>query len=198
MLKLTRCSQYFRNLCNGVRSCSSAADQTVYDVIIHGGGVVGATVAADLLSRTQGRCKICLIETNQVRNITSPQPDVRVYALAPRTINILDRLGAWQHISHRSHPYNSMQIWEASGPGLVKFRASDLKKTELGRICEDATIQAGLYKTMETSHGSIDIFHNSSILEVKLPSSNNSSALAEVLMRKNNGGQEIEQRLSTR
>jgi ubiquinone biosynthesis monooxygenase Coq6 len=180
------------------RSISSACGSTVYDMVIHGGGVVGAAVAANMLFHTQGRCKICLIEAGGTKLVSGAQPDARVYALSPKSIKYLDRLGAWQHIRDRSHPYSSMQIWESSGPGLVKFRASEINKTELGRICEDVTIQAALYKVIAEMGHNIDIAHHSSILETKLPPSDNPSKLVELVVKRTIGEVESEHKIFTR
>lgn len=177
-----------------LRHCSTS-EQQVYDVVIHGGGVVGAALAKDLVSRSQGRCKVCLIEAGSVRHISSPQPDARVYALSPRSISQLDKLGAWKHIAERSQPYSSMQIWEASGPGLVKFRAHEMGRSELGRVAEDATIQAALFQAIADSEHRVDVLNQSSILEIKSAAS---SRMAEVLVKSTAGGTESERRISTR
>ena len=60
-------------------------------------------------------------------------------------------IGVWEDIKTRSQPYKSMQVWEAAGPGFLKFGADDMNMEELGRICENDTIAAALYEKITSS-----------------------------------------------
>jgi len=145
-----------------------------YDVIVNCGGVVGAAFAADLLNRTKGQCKIAIIEPQKIKDLktTKSLPDVRVYAMAPQSIAFLKTIGAWEHINERSHPYTNMQIWESNGPGLVKFRADKMNVDELGRICEDATIQSAIYCAIKQSGHQVDFIQSEGIVDILIPEAN--------------------------
>ena len=63
-------------------------------------------------------------------------------------------IGVWESIKSRSQPYTGMQVWEAAGPGYLKFGADDMNIEELGRICENDTIVAALYDKISSSTSS--------------------------------------------
>ena len=68
-----------------------------YDVMICGGGIVGSALASKLLHMTGGTIKIGLIEHTrgpEPFDVCSNNaiPDRRVYALSPKSINILKSL----------------------------------------------------------------------------------------------------------
>lgn len=143
-----------------------------HDVLICGGGVVGAALAADILMRTNGTCSVGLVEMSppkpSVRTMAE-SPDVRVYALSPNSIQQLTRLGAWKYIDERSKPYNTMQVWEESGPGLLRFSSTDMGAPELGRICEDQTIQSAIYQAIKDNGHSMTTYYGCSVDDLKLP-----------------------------
>jgi len=145
-----------------------------HDVLICGGGVVGAALAADLLTKTKGACSVGLVELHppkkEIKNVSDP-PDIRVYALSPHSIKRLDELGAWKYIQPRSQSYDGMQIWESSGPGLLRFSAEDMKVKALGRICEDITIQSAIYQAIQDSGyaDSLTTYYGSSVTDISLP-----------------------------
>ena len=74
-----------------------------------------------------------------------------MYALSPSSIEFMKGIGVWEDIKVRSQPYESMQVWEAAGPGFLKFGADDMNIEELGRICENDTIIAALYEKITSS-----------------------------------------------
>jgi 2-polyprenyl-6-methoxyphenol hydroxylase-like FAD-dependent oxidoreductase len=150
---------------------STAIDAWDYDVLINGGGIVGASLAADLLSNTDGALRIGIIEPAPVKPLKKDRsvPDIRVYAVSPKSISFLQRIGAWKYVENRSHPYKSMQIWEQSGPGLVKFHSKDLQVNELGRICEDSTIQSAIYEAIEEMGHKLDRISTHSIADLTFP-----------------------------
>ena len=108
--RITNKSNLFR-----FQHCScSFSSKPDYDVLIVGGGVVGQSVAAGLISSPNtSSLKIGIIDTQPAISIedatinASSQPDLRVYALAPASINYLKDIGVWKHIesSNRSQPY---------------------------------------------------------------------------------------------
>jgi ubiquinone biosynthesis monooxygenase Coq6 len=136
------------------RSSSSACD--AYDVLLCGGGVVGVATLSNmlrLLGSSHSNIKVGIVDARGPPSLSSCQEkkgyDLRVYALAPQSIALLQEIGAWKYIEPRSQPYYDMQIWDQAGPGVVKFSAVDSGVEELGRLAEDSTIQAALYQTLE-------------------------------------------------
>lgn len=152
-----------------------------YDVAVCGGGVVGASLVAKLQSESRGTLKVCIIDNfvpvGLQTCLDSDIPDIRVYALAPKSISMLQKLGAWDRMSNRSQAYDEMQVWESKGAGFLRFSASEMGAQELGRIAEDRTIQNALYKTIE-SFGSqqglpVDFFFGTNVVSLSIGEAGN-------------------------
>jgi 2-polyprenyl-6-methoxyphenol hydroxylase-like FAD-dependent oxidoreductase len=130
-----------------------AEKKLFYDILVSGGGVVGSAFVLSVLknlpkksSSFHSTFKIGIIESGNgppsLDFIKDSPPDIRVYALSPKSISVLDSIGAWKFIEPRSQPYSKMQVWESFGPGMVRFNAKDIKvsNNELGRICEGTLV----------------------------------------------------------
>jgi 2-octaprenylphenol hydroxylase len=119
-----------------------------YDVIINGGGMVGATMAG-LLAK-QGK-KVAVIEAFKVKKVLKKDPyELRVSAISKASKKALVDAGAWDSIvSQRVSPYEKMIVWDAAGDGLVEFDAAQLGEPELGHIIENRAIQFALTKALK-------------------------------------------------
>ena len=167
-----------------------------YDILVSGGGVVGSCLCAKLLKdpKTSG-LKIGLVELKKPISLEdiskSPTPEVQVYALSPSSINFLKKVDAWGAIEPRSQPYRYMQVWEADGPGYLRFSSDDIHVNELGRICENNTIVAALYDSILQSNRQIDIMYGSSItnLTVENTSTCHHSDLAKIEIKDASSGE---------
>lgn len=112
-----------------------------FDVVIVGGGMVGAAVACCLGGSD---LKVAVIE-NQVPDVFSAeQPhDLRVSALSIASKNILEAVGAWQGVtSRRCCPFKRMRVWENAGD--TTFNSDDIRYPELGYIVENRVTQLAL------------------------------------------------------
>lgn len=118
-----------------------------FDVVIFGGGMVGATLARAL---AQSRLTIALIE---------PQPpqappmdmrfDLRVSAITRASQRIFEALGVWQcMVARRVSPFREMHVWEEQGKE-IHFDSADLSEPYLGHIIENNVITAALYNGLE-------------------------------------------------
>ncbi|MEE9445378.1 MAG: UbiH/UbiF/VisC/COQ6 family ubiquinone biosynthesis hydroxylase [Cocleimonas sp.] len=114
-----------------------------YDVIINGGGMVGATLAC-LLAKT-GR-KVAVIEAFEAKPFSSNDDyDMRVSAISRASQNALIKAGGWDAIlKMRASPYDVMDVWDEAGDGNVRFDASELGEPDLGHIIENRIIQLAL------------------------------------------------------
>src|SRR5690606_40840809 len=71
-----------------------------HDVVVVGGGVVGAACA---LALAQAGLDTCLVESRRPPHWSRDTPDLRVYALAPDNAALLDSLGAWRAVRSEEH-----------------------------------------------------------------------------------------------
>lgn len=104
------------------------------DVIVVGGGVVGAACA---LALADAGLQVAMVEAGNPAHWSREQPDLRVFAFAPDNAAMLDSLGVWQDIlATRVQPYRHMRVWDAAGGGELHFDADALARRELGWIIE--------------------------------------------------------------
>ena len=99
-------------------------NNTHYDVIIIGAGMVGAACACLLAQKEENQqsniIKIALIEARPTQPYDGTKFDPRVAALTEKTKNILDSCNLWQSIkAKRTSPYTSMRVWDAEGTGHI-------------------------------------------------------------------------------
>lgn len=116
-----------------------------FDVVIVGGGMVGAAVACCL---GDSGVKVAVIESQVSENFTPDQPhDLRVSALSIASRNILEAVGAWQGVvSRRFCPFKRMRVWETAGD--TTFNSDDIRYPELGYIVENRITQLALLERL--------------------------------------------------
>jgi len=117
------------------------------DVIVVGGGMVGAAAALALSRRD---LEVVLIEREPPAPLSGEDPfDLRVSALAPASIALLDRLGAWEAIrAERAALYRRMRVFDAVGPGDLTFEAAEIGRPYLGYIVENRRVQQALWEQL--------------------------------------------------
>ena len=104
------------------------------DVVIVGGGVVGAACALALAAQD---LDVVLIEARAPARWSADAPDLRVYAFAHDSAGLLGSVGAWNDVrATRAHAYRRMQVWDAGGGSELVFDADALGMRELGWIVE--------------------------------------------------------------
>jgi 2-octaprenylphenol hydroxylase len=119
-----------------------------YDVIVVGGGMVGAAFA---LACSGKGLTIAVIERQAPqRHWPAGEVDLRVSALSRASQRLLQRLGAWPRIAELgASPYRQMRVWDAVGGGTIHFDAADSGEPDLGHIVENRVIQLALWERLE-------------------------------------------------
>lgn len=114
---------------------------TQFDVVIVGGGMVGATLAVALA--TEPRLKIALIEALQPEPIQPDAPyDLRVSALTRSSETILRKLGIWSLLpQERLSAFTDMRVWENAASEL-HFNSADMGEPWLGHLLENRLLQS--------------------------------------------------------
>ena len=120
------------------------------DVVIVGGGLVGAALAALLgeagVAVTVIDARPGPIDSERVGN---GQPAQRVSALTPISQQLLEGLSVWSWMaSRRVSPYTGMQVWEAEGSGEINFDAEQAGTPVLGHIVENEVTLAALERRL--------------------------------------------------
>lgn len=116
------------------------------DIAVVGGGVVGA--AAALAFARDGHA-VALVEAREPPVWRAEAPDLRVFALAPDNMALLDDLGAGPAIrAARAQPYRAMRVRDAGGGGDLLFDADRFGRRELGWIVENAVLVDRLWAAL--------------------------------------------------
>lgn len=105
------------------------------DVVIVGGGVVGAACA---LALADTGLQVALVEGREPTPWRAADADLRVYAFAADNAALLDALGVWpQVLDARVCAYRRMRVWDAAGGDELSFDADKLGRRQLGWIIEN-------------------------------------------------------------
>ncbi len=118
----------------------------MHDVVVAGGGVVGAACA---LALAGAGLEVLLVEGREPPRWSAGRPDLRVYAFAPDNAALLDSLGVWAGVrERRAQPYRRMRVWDAAGGGELAFDADALGRGQLGWIVENDLLVERLWAAL--------------------------------------------------
>ncbi len=120
-----------------------------FEVIIVGGGIVGATAACAL---GHAGVEVALLDVfNPQRQWTGDSVDLRVSALTKASQNILESLEVWGGMVQRGVcAYKDMRVWDAKADGMLHFDCADTAFNELGHIVENRVVVASLWDKLDT------------------------------------------------
>ncbi|MBV1911538.1 MAG: 2-octaprenyl-6-methoxyphenyl hydroxylase [Kangiellaceae bacterium] len=102
-----------------------------FDIIIAGGGLVGATTA--LVLAKMG-LEIALVEAVQPNLATSPSFDQRAVALSASSVAIFKSLGIWPKIQPLAESIQHIHVSDQGHFGFARLNASDYSVEALGEV----------------------------------------------------------------
>ncbi len=116
------------------------------DVVIIGGGIVGASTA---LALSHGGLSVALVEASLPQE-NNAEWDSRIYAITPGNAEFLRDLGVWNALdASRINPIHAMQVWGDPSNGPLNFDAYSAGVAELGFILENRLMHTALWKALE-------------------------------------------------
>lgn len=119
-----------------------------YDIVIIGGGLVGASLAAAL---GHSGLSLALIEGRPLQvpaEASADDWDSRIYAISPGCRSFLEQSGAWEFLdAGRVAPVEEMRVFGDDGSEL-EFSAYQMGAPELACILESRALQGALWQVL--------------------------------------------------
>ena len=120
--------------------------ETDFDIVIAGGGMVGASLACAL---GDSELSIAVIEAIPPGEPGQPSYDDRTIALAYSSRYIFEGIGVWESIARRSAcPIKHIHISDRGHFGFTRLHAEDMRLDALGYVVETRALGAALYEAM--------------------------------------------------
>ena len=115
-----------------------------FDVIISGGGIVGASAALCLAGRDR---RVLLVDSKVPQTSSfNDEFDVRTVALSPRSIQLLESLGAMANVRRES--VKRIRVWEREGTATIVFDASEIGARALAEVVEVGALVNQLWRNL--------------------------------------------------
>ncbi len=128
---------------------------TTYDVLIIGGGLVGASLASAL--KPSG-LSVALVEAMPMPKATDGW-DSRIYAISPGSAAFLQQCGAWQALDRgRVQQVEEMRVFGDQGNAELAFSAYQMGVPELAFILEGRLLQRALWEGLQQQEN-LTLFH---------------------------------------
>jgi len=112
-----------------------------YDVIIVGGGLVGASLACALAPLG---LRLALIEAVAFRVASQPSYDDRTLALSASSCRILESIGVWPALQQSATAIREIHVRELDRPGHVFMNPADLGLEHFGHVVEARAFGAAM------------------------------------------------------
>lgn len=125
-----------------------------YDIVIIGGGPVGAALA---LALKDSRLKVCLLEARPAKTASV---DARALALSYGSRLLLERLGVWNKMQDVS-AIRTIHISQKQSFGRAVLRSTELQVPELGYVLPYSALQDAL--TGELSNSTVASIYGASV-----------------------------------
>lgn len=121
--------------------------QKQFDVVINGGGMVGAALACGL---AQQNFRVAVIERHEPAQFDPHSlPDVRISAISRTSVALLQEIEVWSQVmARRCAPYRKLETWEWQS-AKTEFSAQLLDLPELGFMVENNVLQRALWERMQ-------------------------------------------------
>ncbi len=116
-----------------------------FDVVIIGGGMVGASMACALASLP---IKIAIIEAYPFRSNNQPSYDARSIALAYGSKIIFETLGLWESLQQNATPIEHIHISNKGQFGVTRLHAKDENLEALGYVIENRLLGNSLLEKL--------------------------------------------------
>ncbi len=119
----------------------------VYDIIIIGGGMVGASLVAAL--RHQADKKIAVVEAYPFSSDSQPSFDDRSIALSYGSRRILESIGVWQDLEQKVEAIKTIHVSDRGYLGAARLHHEEENVEALGYVVENRVLGAVLMRHID-------------------------------------------------
>jgi len=116
------------------------------DVVIAGGGLVGASLA---LALTTLKLRVVLIEAHPVGSTDQPSFDDRSTALSNGSRRIFDAIGVWPLIEREATPIRRIHISDQGRFAFARIDAKEQRLQALGFVVTNRVMGAALWRRLQ-------------------------------------------------
>lgn len=129
-----------------------------YDIIIIGGGMVGASLACALQDTS---LRVALIDATP----HAPSNDPRLIALSYSSCNLLKKIGIWPALSLHAEPIQQIHVSHRGHFGITRIKASDIELPTLGHLIPAHIINTALDEKLKNiSH--VEVIRPATLKEI--------------------------------
>ncbi|KAH3852894.1 ubiquinone biosynthesis monooxygenase COQ6, mitochondrial-like [Dreissena polymorpha] len=172
-------------------------DVQTADIVISGGGMVGAGMACALghESLLQNR-RIVLLEAAPKKGFSLTEKyGNRTCTLSPASVSLFEKCGVWSKVENmRCQKVLRMQVWESCSNALISFNPTD-EADEIAYVAENDVIQEALTQRLEEMKDRIEVMYNTSADSVAVPGVDKELASNAWVEIKLNNGQVLKTKL---
>jgi len=130
----------------------AAAGEHEFDVVIVGGGMVGASLAAGMIG--SGR-RLMLVESTPFGHNLQPSFDERTTALGNASRRIFEGLGVWPALAAEAAAIRGIHVSEAGRFGFSRLTATEQGIEAFGYVIANRRIGAALLERLANAEGLI-------------------------------------------
>jgi len=133
-----------------------------YDVVIVGGGMVGASLACCLANQP---VRVAIIEAVPVKSSDQPSYDERGLALSLSSQRILQSIAVWPQLQSKPVPVEHVHVSDQGHFGFARLHASNLNLSALGYIVTARALGGALMQRINTADN-IDMLCPATVTEI--------------------------------